>query len=190
MKRGTRTLITGGARSGKSRLGMDAARSLGGNRLFIATAEAGDEEMEERIRKHQEDRGPHWRTVEAPYDLPDAVAEHAPHYDVLLVDCLTLWISNIYLRDGAEAAKAAITDFYETLFIELPAHIVVVTNEVGAGVVPANALSREWRDLVGRANQAVAAACDHVILSCCGLPLYLKKNGAPCHFVPPEPEQT
>ncbi|CAM5432174.1 bifunctional adenosylcobinamide kinase/adenosylcobinamide-phosphate guanylyltransferase [Sphingobium scionense] len=162
-------LVLGGARSGKSRHAQAAAEALPGARLFIATAEIWDAEMADRIARHRADRGPEWETVEAPIDLPGALA--AARGKTVLVDCLTLWASNLLLaeRDGEAAADA--------LCAAIQAHdgaIILVANEVGLGIVPDNALARRFRDLAGTLNQRVAAVADRVVFVAAGLPLALK----------------
>jgi adenosylcobinamide kinase / adenosylcobinamide-phosphate guanylyltransferase len=175
-------LITGGSRSGKSEYARQMAEAMAGPPVFIATCPAVDAEMTERIRKHQErrrDRG--WQTIEEPLDLLGALRQSA-NFRVLLVDCLTLWVNN--LMHKAQQAGETITEedvaqkCREVLQVcsDLDATVIFVTNEVGMGIVPANALSRFYRDLVGRCNQTVAEAADEVTLVCCGLPLHLKKR--------------
>ena len=162
------TLVLGGARSGKSRY----AESLIGERRasYIATAEVGDGEMAERVRLHRARRGRQWTTHEAPLDLASTLAACAPQ-GPMLVDCLTLWLSNLLLatRDIA-AEQTALLRCLEAL----PSPAVLVANEVGLGIVPDNALARAFRDHAGRLNQAVAAAADRVIFVAAGLPLVLK----------------
>lgn len=174
---GKRILITGGARSGKSRLAMSAADAMVGRRLFVATAEARDAEMADRIARHRDARGAGWETVEAPLALAEALSEHAAAFDVMLVDCITLWLSNIYLARGADAVAPAVDELAAFLSGPGAAHVILVTNEVGGGIVPDNALARGFRDEAGAANQALAAVCTDVVLTCVGLPLMLKSNG-------------
>ena len=168
--------VMGGARSGKSAFAqrLVEARVAAGKGLqpvFVATAEAWDDEMAARIASHVKDRGDAWRTVEAPYDLADVIAAEAGPGRVLLVDCLTLWLSNRLLRgDDVEPAGKHLV---ETLAAAV-GPVVLVSNEVGWGIVPENALTRRFRDAQGRLNQAVAAACSTVVLVAAGLPLVLK----------------
>jgi adenosylcobinamide kinase/adenosylcobinamide-phosphate guanylyltransferase len=162
-------LVLGGARSGKSRHAEARLRLEPGPHVYIATAQAFDEEMAERIARHRLDRGEGWRTVETPLDLPEALA--AERGRAVLVDCLTLWASNLLLAErDAEAATAA-------LVAAIAAHgapLVLVANEVGLGIVPDNALARRFRDVAGRMNQTIAAAVDEVVFVAAGLPLRLK----------------
>lgn len=166
-----RLLVLGGARSGKSRLAQSRAEEHGGRLTYVATAEAWDEEMRERIALHRADRGPNWTTLEAPLDLAAAIAARSASDETLLVDCLTLWATNVMLAERElEAELAALTEavsgFQGTL--------ILVANEVGLGIVPDNALARRFRDFAGRINQAVAAAADEVVFVAAGLPLRLK----------------
>jgi adenosylcobinamide kinase/adenosylcobinamide-phosphate guanylyltransferase len=163
-------LVTGGARSGKSVLAERLALGFGDAAVYIATAEAGDAEMAARIAAHRARRGGGWRTVEAPRDLVGALAD-TDGGPPRLVDCLTLWLSNLMLagtdwRGEAGALVAAIG--------RQASPLVIVTNEVGAGIVPENPLARAYRDAAGELNQAVAAAVDEVYLTVSGQPLRLK----------------
>ena len=167
----SRFLVLGGARSGKSAHAQARAEASGLERVFVATAHAYDAEMAERIARHVETRDAAWRTVDAPYDLSDVLVRTAAPGRVLLVDCLTLWLSNIMLRgDDVEAA----TDALAALVPRLTGTMVFVSNEVGWGIVPENALARRFRDAQGRLNQAIAAGCDMVVLVTAGLPLVMK----------------
>ena len=164
-------LILGGARSGKSALAERHARDSGLAVTYVATATAGDDEMAERIRHHRARRPAHWVTVEAPAELARILEHEAGAGRLLLVDCLTLWLGN--LLDDAEAL-AAERDALLTALPKLPGRTLLVSNEVGLGIVPDNALARRFRDEAGRLNQAVAAACDRVTFVAAGLPLTLK----------------
>lgn len=168
---GTSTLILGGARSGKSRFAEDLAREAPGRRIYIATAEALDAEMIDRIAHHRADRGEGWRTVECPLALSDAIATHAAPDAVLLVDCLTLWLSNLMM---AEADIAAQTRRLVASLAAAPGTVLLVSNEVGQGIVPDNALARRFRDEAGRLNQAIARAADTVWFVTAGIPSRLK----------------
>jgi adenosylcobinamide kinase/adenosylcobinamide-phosphate guanylyltransferase len=167
-------LITGGARSGKSRYAEQRAGELGGRRLYIATAEAKDNEMAQRIAEHKLRRGDEWRTIEEPFELSSALLAQRGRTDCALVDCVTLWLSNLLLHRDAEFAGENVEQLVETL-PRLDFHVVLVTNEVGWGIVPENALARQFRDLAGWANQQIAAAADEVILAVAGVPMIVKK---------------
>ncbi len=167
----TSLFVLGGARSGKSRYAQARAEALPGDLLYIATAQAFDAEMEDRITRHQADRGPRWTTLDVPLDLPAAILANAAPDRVLLVDCLTLWTSNLMF---AERDLDAETEALATAVAQAPGPVVLVANEVGLGIVPDNALARRFRDVAGRLNQAVAAAADEVQFVAAGLPLRLK----------------
>ncbi len=165
------TLILGGARSGKSAYGEALAARHPGARIYIATAEAGDAEMAARIRHHQARRGGDWETHEVPLDLAGALARHGGPERCLLVDCLTLWLSNLMMAEAdlpAESARLL------ALLAAPPGPLVLIANEVGLGIVPENALARAFRDHAGRLNQEVAALAQSVVLLTAGLPLVLK----------------
>ena len=163
------TLVLGGARSGKSRYAESLIAVLPPPWAYVATAEAGDHEMAVRIRAHRARRGPSWRTIEAPRDLTAAFAacERMP----VLVDCLTLWLSNLMLADAD--VNAEVGRLEEALAASV-APVVLVANEVGSGIVPDHALGRKFRDLQGLLNQRIAARADRVVLTVAGLPLALK----------------
>jgi adenosylcobinamide kinase/adenosylcobinamide-phosphate guanylyltransferase len=164
-------LVLGGARSGKSRHAQARAEAGQSDLIFIATAQAFDAEMADRITRHQADRGPRWRTVEAPLDLAQAITAHAAPGRLLLVDCLTLWASNLLFAERDDEAETALLT---RAIATSPGPLVFVSNEVGLGIVPDNALARRFRDVAGRINQAVAAACAEVEFIAAGLPLRLK----------------
>ncbi|MEM8792841.1 MAG: bifunctional adenosylcobinamide kinase/adenosylcobinamide-phosphate guanylyltransferase [Pseudomonadota bacterium] len=162
------TFILGGARSGKSARALALAPPP---HVFIATAEALDDEMTERIRLHQEERGPSWTLAEAPLDLGPAMAAHAGPDTTLVIDCLTLWLSNLmhHERDVEEETSNLIGALNDA-----PGRIVLVSNEIGLGLAPMESLSRRFRDAQGRLNQRIAAAADRVEFIAAGLPLTLK----------------
>ncbi len=174
--RGRITLVLGGARSGKSRFAEAIARRAAGDRpaVYLATAEARDGEMAARIARHRADRGPDWRTVEEPLALPAALRAAAA--EIVLVECLTLWLSNAMLAERDVAAAAA--DLLASLDAAV-AEKILVSNEVGWGIVPDNALARRFADAQGRLNQQVAAVADEVFLVAAGLPLRLKPSPLP-----------
>jgi len=165
------TLILGGARSGKSRYAEKLAEDQPGGCIYIATAGAGDGEMAARIRRHRERRGARWRTIEEPLALTDAIVREAAPGHIVLVDCLTLWLANLMAADRDIAAETA------SLIAALGTAngpVILVSNEVGQGIVPDNALARAFRDHAGLLHQEVAAASSRVVMVAAGLPLVLK----------------
>ncbi len=169
---GSRTwLVLGGARSGKSRHAQAIAERHAGTHVFVATAQAFDGEMRDRISRHRADRDSRWHTVEAPLALAEAIRSADGAAVVMLVDCLTLWVSNLLLGEhDIDAANDALVG----AIAAAQARIVFVSNEVGYGIVPDNALARRFRDVAGILNQRVAGAVDRVELVAAGLPLRLK----------------
>jgi len=167
-------LVLGGARSGKSTFAERLVAESGLEPLYIATANADDAEMAERIAHHRIRRGGSWHTIEEPEALEAALADNAREGRAILVDCLTLWISNLML---ARADMSRRTESLCAALSGLPGLAVLVSNEVGMGLVPDTLLGREFRDAQGRLNQAVAAIADRVVFVAAGLPLFLK--GAP-----------
>lgn len=163
------SFVTGGARSGKSGFAERLARLGAAPRTYIATAQAWDDEMRDRIARHRDDRGTDWHTVEAPLDLAGALAAVAS--GTVLVDCATLWLSNRML--AGHDLEAATKDLLAAL-AATPVPVVLVSNEVGWGIVPDNALARRFRDAQGRLNQAVAARADSVLFMVAGLPMKVK----------------
>jgi len=166
----TLTLVIGGARSGKSRIAERLVTASGRPRLYIATAQAFDTEMRDRIIHHRRDRGPDWTTIEAPLNIAEALASCPPACTILL-DCATLWLSNVLLA-GLDVEESC-HDLVDTL-CKSPAPIVIVSNEVGWSIVPENALARQFRDAQGRLNQMIAARAGLVLGVMAGLPLPLK----------------
>lgn len=161
-------LIGGGSRSGKSRFALEMARQRGSRLAFVATAQAFDGEMRERIARHRAERDAAFVTIEEPVHLAAVLGQHR-EFDAMVVDCLTLWVSNLMLSDREipadellEAARAS------------PAEVIFVTNETGCGIVPENALARRFRDVAGTLNQQVAAAADRVYWMAFGIPLQVK----------------
>lgn len=166
--------VTGGARSGKSTAALEAARHSGRSVTFVATAAAGDAEMEDRIARHRAERPAAWTTVEAPIDLAAAVAAAEAEHCVV-VDCVSLWVSNLLMADE-DLSIAALDEAIDRLLaacLNRPGPTIVVTNEVGSGIVPANRLARVYRDLLGRANQRIAGRAGAAYLTVSGrlLPL-------------------
>ncbi|MBN8971610.1 MAG: bifunctional adenosylcobinamide kinase/adenosylcobinamide-phosphate guanylyltransferase [Rhizobiales bacterium] len=173
------TLVLGGARSGKSRFAEQLACESGLARVYLATATAGDDEMRARIAHHRAQRGDGWRTVEEPLALVDALTREAGEGRVVLVDCLTLWLSNLmHAARDAEAETKALAEWLR----DMRHPVLLVSNEVGLGLVPETPLGRDFRDAQGRLNQAIAAAVPNVAFVAAGLPLWLKREsseGAP-----------
>ena len=171
-------LVTGGCRSGKSAHALALADGLGvDRRCFLATCVPGDEEMRDRVARHQQDRGPEWETIECPLDISGAIRQTAAKDTVVLVDCLTLWMNNIL-------AETVVQDNIEVYINELqvslkavPGTVILVTNEVGCGIVPADRISRLFRDMTGLANQRTAATADRVIWMVSGVPVVIKGSG-------------
>ena len=169
-------LVLGGARSGKSAYAQRLAEDAAAERLYLATAEAGDADMAARIARHQADRGAGWRTREEPLAIAEALCDEARPGRAILLDCLTLWISNLmFAGRGVEAEIALLTQAISAL--EGPA--VIVSNEVGLGLVPETKLGRDFRDAQGRANREVARACDAVVQVAAGLPTLIKPAPPP-----------
>lgn len=167
-----RVLILGGARSGKSRRAQLLAEQAGASRLFIATAEPFDQEMQDRVTRHQEERDESWSTLEVPLDLADALrSDTAREANVCLVDCLTVWLSNLMHYDRNVELEC---NRLCKVVAEHRTPIVMVSNEVGLGLVPDTPLGRQFRDAQGRLNQQVAAVCDTVEFVAAGLPILLK----------------
>ena len=163
------TVLTGGARSGKSTLALERARALGGPVTFIATCPRieGDAELADRIDTHRAERPPNWNTIEAEHDLAAALAVAAPE-EVVVVDCLTLWVSNLLIRgDDSQAVEQASRAALDRVR-DRRGPTLVVTNEVGLGIVPADQLSRTYRDALGRVNQAWVAAADRALFLVAG----------------------
>ena len=166
----TLTLVVGGASSGKSSVAETLVVSTERPRVYIATAQAYDDEMKEKIDAHKEMRGPNWITIEAPMDVPEVLAEISEE-KIVLIDCLTLWLSNLLLS-GADlpTASAALS----RAISDCQAPVVAVSNETGMGIVPEHALGRRFRAAQGVLNQQIAADADNVAYVVAGLPLWLK----------------
>lgn len=173
MTRGSIVLVGGGARSGKSSFALARARALGERRVFVATAQAFDGEMEGRIALHRATRGDDFRTLEEPLELPRLLAG-LDGSDVVVVDCLTLWLSNLLVRGDAPAAALACIDELCAALAPRRYHALLVSNEVGMGIVPDSALARAFRDLAGSAHQRIAAVADEIHVAILGTVLRLK----------------
>jgi len=167
--------VIGGCRSGKSRQALEQAERIpGDHKVFIATCIPRDGEMKKRVEQHQKERSLIWRTVEAPVHLAQAIVEQSRQADVLLVDCLTLWVSNLMLeQEDDRKILAGLPDLARALkSADCP--VLLVSNEVGTGIVPENQLSRRFRDLVGSTNQAIAEQADRVVWMVAGIPVEIK----------------
>ncbi len=168
-------LVIGGCRSGKSRHALDLSLSMeGDNKVFIATCVPRDDEMHLRVANHQKERGEAWKTVEAPLHLAETILQNANSGSVVLVDCLTLWINNLMMEnEDIHYTDKKITDLIEAIQ-KAEGPVVLVSNEVGTGIVPENKLARAYRDLVGSVNQAVARSVDRVDMVMAGIPVVIK----------------
>lgn len=167
-------LVTGGCRSGKSRFALDIANRLGGRRLFLATCKALDNEMAERIQRHKLDRGPEWRTLEEPLLLPESVIREAESHDLILIDCITLWISNLLFEEMTQEEVIHAAGRLAAAMPTASCSLILVTNEVGAGIVPENRLARIFRDTAGYVNQKLAQSADAVYWTVAGIPVRIK----------------
>ena len=168
-------MVTGGARSGKSRFAERLAVGFDPVRGYLATGEPGDAEMAERIERHRGRRGGDWQTVEEPLQVTETLIANDGRFSVVLLDCITLWLSNMLFQceGGAAEALLRVGRFTET-FQALKTPLILVSNEVGMGIVPEHPLSRSFRDLAGEANELIAARADEVYVTISGLPLKLK----------------
>jgi len=167
-------LVIGGARSGKSSFAQALANARDGRKVFIATAQAGDEEMKLRIEKHRRDRPAGWHTIEEPCRLLQALDGCAGACEVVLIDCIGLWISNLLLADAAEGEILREADAVLARCRTSGACVIIVSNETGMGIVPDNRLSRLFRDVLGKTNQVLARAADEVFFLVAGIPLRVK----------------
>ena len=164
-------LIIGGAKSGKSTYALNLCRDMKKRRIFLATAQPIDEEMKDKIKKHKEERGPGWITVEEPVRIAERIKELNKEDTVILLDCLTLWANNILLHDLDREKEL---DKLKDALLHSKGTIVVVSNEVGMGIVPSDELSRRYRDFLGYANQQIACLANKVILMTAGIPVIIK----------------
>jgi adenosylcobinamide kinase / adenosylcobinamide-phosphate guanylyltransferase len=172
------TLIIGGCRSGKSRYALDAANAVPGSRkIFLATSVPEDPEMEKRVQSHQAERGSDWQTIEEPVNIHEKIASHGHTADVILVDCLTLWTSNMLMGKMDEAAVQKWLDHTTHALCQTLCPVFLVTNEVGYGIVPENSLARRFRDMAGLVNQQMAKAADRVVLTVAGIAVQIKPGG-------------
>lgn len=163
------TLVVGGCKSGKSRHALELAENYGLRKIFMATCIPMDDEMKDRVKKHKAERDELWQTMDVPTDLPEAIAAHGADGHVILVDCLTLWITNLLMRPANAEPVADRVEALVTALAQAACPVVLVSNEVGAGIVPENRLARQFRDEAGLANQKVAAAVDRVVWMVAGI---------------------
>ena len=184
----TRTLILGGARSGKSAHAERLADTSGKEVIYVATAQARDDEMAARIDLHRQQRPAGWTTIEEPLALGAAMLAHSTPHNILLIDCLTVWLSNLLFADGLDFPEVgriaapptfvAQRNYFLQALEQVAGDIVLVSNEVGMGIIPQGEITRWYVDEAGRLNQAVAALCERAVWVAAGLPLMLK--GPPC----------
>jgi adenosylcobinamide kinase / adenosylcobinamide-phosphate guanylyltransferase len=166
--------ITGGCRSGKSRFALEYANRYFSDKCYLATCEPLDEEMARRIENHKRSRGPEWETIEEPIEIADRMLRRSADPGVILLDCVTLWISNLLMKGGDDENLLNEIDKMGSAIQAARGSVIVVSNEVGMGIVPADALSRRFRDLAGMANQRLAGLADAAICMVSGIPLILK----------------
>jgi adenosylcobinamide kinase/adenosylcobinamide-phosphate guanylyltransferase len=179
----TSILLTGGARSGKSRLAQEMAQKAGGRVLFAATAEAGDDEMARRIKAHRESRPREWTTIEVTKHIGKNINENIGQAKTVIIDCVTLLVNNIFMQfqentDQERVEKAVVAEINELCdcITSTNADFIIVTNEVGLGIIPGDRVSRLYRDLLGRANQMLAERVDEVYFLVAGIPVTVKKK--------------
>ncbi|MFP4445265.1 MAG: bifunctional adenosylcobinamide kinase/adenosylcobinamide-phosphate guanylyltransferase [Desulfosudaceae bacterium] len=173
-------LVTGGCRSGKSAYAQRAAEQMAvTDRYFLATCQPADEEMRQRVARHQQDRGEQWQTRECPLDIEPVLRDMENDQAVVLVDCLTLWMSNLLaVTEDPAKIERRVAGLVEAVD-QTVASVILVSNEVGCGIVPENRLARLYRDMVGLANQALARQVDHVAWMVSGMPVIVKGEGMP-----------
>lgn len=166
--------ITGGCRSGKSRFALDYANRHFLKKIYLATCQASDQEMALRVENHRKIRGPEWKTVEEPIEIVRAIRKNREEADVILLDCITLWLSNLLMRNESdERIMEEVTRLTEAIG-QFNTSFLIVSNEVGMGIVPVDPLGRRFRDLQGMVNQMLAEAADTVIFMVSGIPFFLK----------------
>lgn len=171
----TTTLIIGGCKSGKSRHAIEVAgRQAAARKIFLATSVPFDEEMKQRVERHRKERGRAWKTVEAPLELAAAMLSNSAAGNLVVVDCLTLWLNNLLMETGDEKLIRGRFDELIAVLGRMTCPVYLVSNEVGAGIVPENDLARQFRDLAGVLNQEAAAAADTVFWMVAGIPVQVK----------------
>jgi adenosylcobinamide kinase/adenosylcobinamide-phosphate guanylyltransferase len=172
------TLVLGGCRSGKSSHALELAEALPGDRrIFIATCVPYDKEMRQRVLNHQKERDNSWQTIETPIHISAVIERSSDVADVILVDCLTLWISNLMAEEKTDDAVFTEVKSLRKALTTAVCPVILVSNEVGSGIVPENALARRYRDLTGYANRQIAATADRVIWTVAGIPVTIKPSG-------------
>jgi len=174
------TVVLGGCKSGKSRHALDLAEGYGLRQLFLATCIPHDDEMEKRVARHKAERKDRWRTIDAPLELCQSIASHGNEGNVLLVDCLTLWISNLLMAFEDEGRVLKEVDRLVAVLDLVSCPVVLVSNEVGAGIVPENRLARLFRDIAGVANQKIATGVNRVVWMVAGIPVVVKGENGRC----------
>ncbi|MBN2107005.1 MAG: bifunctional adenosylcobinamide kinase/adenosylcobinamide-phosphate guanylyltransferase [Deltaproteobacteria bacterium] len=172
---GLKIFITGGVKSGKSAYALKLGQELGVKHAFIATATAGDDEMARKIAMHKAERAGRWQTFEEPCDIATALRKAALDHDMVLIDCMTLWVSNLLTLQnfGDDEIEAVFSGFMEALH-NAACSIIIVTNEVGLGILPADRLSRRYQNLLGALNRRIAGAADSVYVMVSGIPVKIK----------------
>ena len=166
--------ITGGCRSGKSQYALDYANRHFSKKIYLATCEALDDEMIQRVETHKRLRGPEWLTIEEPVEIIDRIKQYSDNAGVILLDCLTLWLSNLLLKGNNNLKMMEAIEGLIHSLRERRISVIIVSNEVGMGIVPADPLSRRFRDLSGMTNQKIAEVADTVIFMVSGMPVFLK----------------
>jgi len=166
--------ITGGCRSGKSRFALHYANEHYSKKIFLATSEILDDEMARRVENHKRMRGPEWRTIEEPVEIVETIRQSGEGGAVILLDCITLWLSNLLIKWNDATRIMEEVDRLAKGLQESPASFIIVSNEVGMGIVPADPLGRRFRDLSGMANQKIAEVADTVVFMVSGISLFLK----------------
>lgn len=171
------TLVLGGARSGKSGYAENLAAQTNQNVIYVATAQIRDKAIQERVDLHQQSRPGEWLTIESPLELGSVLQKHTKQGSTLLVDCLTMWVTNLLCEEDSKAAlKKEQQSFFSSLDM-IEGDVIFVSNEVGMGIIPMGELTRDYVDIAGRLHQDIAALADHVVLVVAGLPLVIKGEG-------------
>ena len=168
-------LVLGGCRSGKSSHALALAEmATEKNRLYIATCVPYDDEMQDRVSRHQDERDHTWKTIETPVNIADAILENSRHSGVILIDCLTLWVTNLLMADKSEDEILDAVTIVQSALAKAECPVIFVSNEVGAGIVPENSLARRFRDIAGFVNQKIAKSADIVFFTAAGIPIKIK----------------